>query len=205
MCFCLLVRCFFERCKTCSRRFSFDFLFLRWPTWTSLIHRKYVGFSEWGPFGCKALCVLKRLWKTTFLIYVLVFLRGMFRYVFDIVPWCRFLMFFMTFWLHFGDFWTPKCTSFCTCGAKGPPKGTDGAIWRQNGVQKVPNGAPKVPKWSPKVPNGAQRCQHGVKKAAQRAQMIPKVLTCGQIVRHWGQNGITWGQDGITWSQDGIT
>ena len=117
---------------------------------------------------------------------------------------------FMTFWLHFGDFWTPKCTSFCTCGAKGPPEGTDGAIWRQNGVQKVPNGAPKVLKWSPKVPNGAQRCQHGVKKAAQRAQMIPKVLTCGQIVRHWGQNGPMvpkWCQHGTKmepkWCQSG--
>ena len=74
--------------------------------------------------------------------------------------------------------------SFCTCGAKVTPEGTDGATWRQNGPKWSPRGDKMEPQRSQMEPKGAEMES---KRHPQRAKMTPKVPTCGEIVRQSSQ------------------
>jgi len=126
-------------------------------------------------------------------------------FLFDVFLGVRFLLFFVTFWLHFGGFWPPTCTLILHLWAKGPPEGTDGATWRQNGVPKLPNGAPEVAKWSPKgtkwspkVPKwnqkGTPKGPEEAKAANMWARGAPKLPNAQNMMPTWSKNGTNTAQ-----------
>ena len=112
-------------------------------------------------------------------------------------------MFFMTFWLHFGDFGTPKCTLILHLWGQRPPGGhgwghmapkwcPKGSKWSSKGAKMEP----QSPKWSPKVPTWSQKGTpegphdpKGVNMRTNSAPLGSKWSHGAQMVPKWYQHG----------------